>query len=697
MIIGTTGKDRLNGSDGNDFFEGLAGDDEFKGRGGTDTAILSGSIWDYSWRSYSTSRGTMWEVTDENALDGDTGTDTLDSVEILRFDDAEITLGQEQPVRLLTELPDELRVIVGETSSFDVTFEDLDDREMSIQIHEFGGDLPYGTLSALPDYDGDYRYGEMSIRRSYTFTYDGTPRYGDSDPRVLAEDEEFVQMMEIIVTTRNIWLDGTFGDGSGFEYTKYQIPLIIVGVNDAPTISGTGTLRAFEDGRVRELDLSGFGSDIDSDDDGHSLTYEIVSAPHGFQVSIAGNKLRLDPSNLQDNMTSDERMRGTVEIRAIDRHGAASEGTITLDLVLRGKDDTPPPSDYLTSSGGIDYGAMGVDPANATDLGALYAWSGYSDPDVIVPLLIGFSHRGDTFLATGTRLASFSDDSGYSVDGTRVLDSTAFRMAGGDDAFVYIGAGGPYAGVELTDVFTGKGEDIISVDLSTTERAIINGSTFKSGGQSDRVLLHAEAPGEVFLTGSVETGSGHDVVDLRVANPNASGTLSGFVVDESVRLGSGNDTFNFTAVSAGARSLSRIELAISAGIGDDVGTVSTIGLGPNAALSAAEDPTGVLRELYRGGLEGSVTMGGGDDVLTLDLAAATFDVSAELRGDGYSNRAKQGYDVLHLNHLVAGTFSSSTVLDIFGEEGMRIVDGYQTLDIWGFEEIRLADNSLLVV
>lgn len=93
VLIGTSGADRMRGGDGNDRFTGLGGDDQIQGGSGTDTAVYSGSVWDYSWRE--NRKG--WTVDDRKTWDGDDGTDTLSSIEYLEFNDATITLGVENP------------------------------------------------------------------------------------------------------------------------------------------------------------------------------------------------------------------------------------------------------------------------------------------------------------------------------------------------------------------------------------------------------------------------------------------------------------------------------------------------------------------------------------------------------------------------------------------------------------------------
>ena len=89
-FVGTDFDDTLDGGDGGDFIFGGAGndgiaagagDDEIDGEAGTDTVTFSGDFADYSFADGSV------VVTDDNAADGDDGTDSLTGVEVLEFND----------------------------------------------------------------------------------------------------------------------------------------------------------------------------------------------------------------------------------------------------------------------------------------------------------------------------------------------------------------------------------------------------------------------------------------------------------------------------------------------------------------------------------------------------------------------------------------------------------------------------------
>lgn len=80
-IQGGAGNDALDGAGGDDYLHGGTGNDHLTGGGGDDRAIYYGSAQDYT---ISEASGT-WTITDNNAADGNEGTDTLVGVEEAYF------------------------------------------------------------------------------------------------------------------------------------------------------------------------------------------------------------------------------------------------------------------------------------------------------------------------------------------------------------------------------------------------------------------------------------------------------------------------------------------------------------------------------------------------------------------------------------------------------------------------------------
>ncbi|HAD86803.1 MAG TPA: hypothetical protein DCG48_05510 [Rhodospirillaceae bacterium] len=95
-INGTSGDDTLNGTSGDDTITGGAGNDTVTGGDGTDRAVFSGAVADYL-ILYDAVSGT-YTVTDQNAGDGDDGTDVLTGIETLEFSDATVDLTGTPPL-----------------------------------------------------------------------------------------------------------------------------------------------------------------------------------------------------------------------------------------------------------------------------------------------------------------------------------------------------------------------------------------------------------------------------------------------------------------------------------------------------------------------------------------------------------------------------------------------------------------------
>jgi len=85
--IGDSGDNTLTGGNDDDTFTGMAGNDTLTGGGGNDVAIYTGNL-----SKYTFGYDDGFIIQDINTSDGDDGTDTLNSVEMLQFADGNITL-----------------------------------------------------------------------------------------------------------------------------------------------------------------------------------------------------------------------------------------------------------------------------------------------------------------------------------------------------------------------------------------------------------------------------------------------------------------------------------------------------------------------------------------------------------------------------------------------------------------------------
>ncbi len=196
----------------------------------------------------------------------------------------------------------------------------------------------------------------------------------------------------------------TISDGNGGTDTA-DVTVIVTGVNDAPTLAG-GAVAAVEDGPAVGVDLAVLGADVDSDDDGTSLTYAIVTGPAEGSASIAGTTLTFDPGTAFQDLAVSETRDVMVQVQATDSHGAVS-GTTDITVTITGTNDVP----VVTA---IDAGTVGEDdPAVTIDL-----LNGQIDPDTSDVL----SAVTITATDSGGNPVTFTDNG----DGTILIDPGQF-------------------------------------------------------------------------------------------------------------------------------------------------------------------------------------------------------------------------------------------------------------------------------
>ncbi|MBO9403335.1 integrin alpha [Shimia sp. R9_3] len=132
----------------------------------------------------------------------------------------------------------------------------------------------------------------------------------------------------------------TATDSNGAVSNEGTLNWTITGTNNAPTLT-VGMANAAEDGPSVDIDLAALGADVDSDDDGSTLVYEIISAPSEGAAMISGTTLTFDPGEDFQDLSEGETRDVTVSVHAIDRHGAASE-PVDVTVTVQGSNDTAP-------------------------------------------------------------------------------------------------------------------------------------------------------------------------------------------------------------------------------------------------------------------------------------------------------------------------------------------------------------------
>ncbi|SMD00596.1 Ig-like domain-containing protein [Tropicibacter naphthalenivorans] len=274
-IIGTVAADRVNAGDGDDTVFGGAGDDILFGNDGEDTAVFSGSIVDYVWN---------WSKGNTLNVSGADGDDQLKHFEYLQFDDFTYSVdGNNRPLALLrsASVTEENTALV-----------------LSVDIYDFDGDA-ISVVSATSTRGSVVAIEDLTaIQPAAIGTSEGVQIAFDplTDFDYLAVGDSTTETITLVVQ-----------DSAGNQTTT-TFDVTVTGSNDAPTLAA-GAMAADEDGAASLLDLAALGADVDSDNDGTTLTYSVTGQPAAGVASISGTTLSFDPGadfqDLADGETRD--------------------------------------------------------------------------------------------------------------------------------------------------------------------------------------------------------------------------------------------------------------------------------------------------------------------------------------------------------------------------------------------------------
>lgn len=507
---GTSGNDRLTGGNGNDRFEGFGGNDTIKGGGGTDTAVFSGNLSDYAWTT--TNKG--YEVS------GPDGTDNLESIEQLEFDD------------FIWNLEGDNAAVFNYDSLSFVT--DVD-TAITFDISGYDIDAPGFIAYTTPPVTG--------LERTFYEEYDvgfgqGVDASYEYDPTKRGE-----YLNAPLAVGESIAIDFTYVYGSsqdGYIYLDAQITLF--GVNDAPEAVVTefeNTIDyVIEDGDPVGYELGTLADDVDSDDSSDTLSWEVVSTPGTLNAWFEGTTLYVDPGDNYQLLSEDQFVTETIEVRAIDQHGAKTE-TISYSMRIGGEDD--PQANYQNVDGSPDYNAIGLNPATLPDLGIV---SGLiNDPNNIAYT----QHTdGDDVLALNAEGFGFFlyDSPYYDANNLPWNDLSIDMGAGNDQALFKLGG----ETVEMRDVelSMGEGENLIVVDIDASEFAVLNGVDLDGGDHSSQIIVDIDSNGSVYFVGNgFGFGSGNDILHIMITATGIEDafpfqTNANFV--NSFSMGSGKDS-----------------------------------------------------------------------------------------------------------------------------------------------------------
>lgn len=329
-------------------------------------------------------------------------------------------------------------------ASGEVSFTDVDlSDEHDVSVTPAGGNTLGGSLAA--SVTSAATGGAIG---SVLWEYSVSPALADG----LAVDESAVEVFTLTVT-----------DGNGGSATQ-DVTITVEGTNDAPTVVGT-TAGADEGGAAVDIDLSVLGDDVDSDDDGTTLTYSIVTGPVEGSASITGTTLTFDPGTDFAGLSEGETVDVTVTIEATDQHGTVS-GTADVVITVTGNGNVgaPGPDDdsFIATAVAENFdGGIGIDNVDYSN----------SDAAVIIELNVsasgGFA-EGDTLTDIENIIGSNFNDILTGDGNTNVLFGSGGRdllvgqdgadvLYGGDDIDALIGGAG------ADSLFGGDGDlDIIA-------------------------------------------------------------------------------------------------------------------------------------------------------------------------------------------------------------------------------------------
>ena len=273
--------------------------------------------------------------------------------------------------------------------------------------------------------------------------------------RVLALNETTDEVFTYTVT------DGRGGVDTG------TVTVTVVGLNDDPTL-GAGVLAATEDGPVVTLDLSALGDDIDSDDDGTTLTYTVQSGPAEGTASITAFTLSFDVGADFQELALGETLEVVLGLRATDRHDAFAEADVTVTVTGVNDDPTLAAGVLAAVEDGsavsLDLSALGND-IDSDDDGASLIYS-----------IVGAPAEG-TASVTGTSLgfapgAAFQD----LAEGETRDVTVRVRATDRHDAF---------AEADVTVTVTGVNDDPAFVGLPANFTVLENTATVGTVAGSD--------------------------------------------------------------------------------------------------------------------------------------------------------------------------------------------------------------------
>ena len=300
---------------------------------------------------------------------------------------------------------------------------------------------------------------------SLTYTIAADPSEGSAsiDGTELTFDagEDFQDLA--VGETREVTVGIAAEDSNGGTATA-DVTVTVTGVNDDPTLAA-GTGAADEDGAAVEVDLALLGDDVDSDDDGSTLTYAVTGDPSEGSASVNGTTLTFDPGADFQDLALGETRDVTVTVTATDTHGATATNTVTITVTGTNDAPTVEPISLEADENGDPVGALlepfGDDP-DSNDDGSTLTYSIGSDPalgsaEVVVDPVTGagvvFDAAGDfESLSAGETTTTTFEVTATDSEGATGTGTVTVTVTGENDGPV-IGAADTTGSVTEDDAF----------------------------------------------------------------------------------------------------------------------------------------------------------------------------------------------------------------------------------------------------
>lgn len=596
ILYGQVGDDTLNGGGGNDTLRGDAGNDSLSGGTGTDTAILSGLSTNFVF-SGTTASFTAVDTTNTGA-----GTDTLDSIEFIQFNDGLFSVAS------LWATNGNSVPTVGSAIDLGTLAEDGTRLITSAQLLAGASDADNDPLSVV---NLTASSGTLADNGDGTWTY--TPA---------ANDDTGVTF--------------SYGVSDGYVATPQSATLDLTPVNDAPaggadSVSGTA-------GQILTLGAATLlGNDTDVDTSAGTLSIGAVqNGTNGTVVLNANGSVSFTPAAAFSGTATfyyrpyDGATLGAltlvsvnVQLSGLSLTGTAAAETLnggTLDDILLGLGG----NDTLNGNAGNDTldGGTGNDRMVGGAGSDVYFVDSATD---VVSETIASSVTGGIDLVESA-LAAYT--LGAYVENGRISAAGAANLTGNGLANILI------AGAGNNVLNGGAGVDSASYETAgsgvTVDLGIVGAQA--TGGSGTDTLVAIEG-----LIGSA--------YDDTLAGNTAANSLQGGDGDDSLAGGSGNDTLDGgpgndtldggigtdTASFASATSAVTVDLGnAGAQATGGAGSVTLVGIEILSGSSLDDTLSGDASANTLFGMAGSDSLAGGlgNDTLDGGLGDDTLDGGA---------------------------------------------------------------------